>query len=737
MLVDDFLAKTNPEQTIKEHTYKLEMCFHKLMHYYGEYFSENEKYAIFVALKYHDCGKVNYKFQNKLLKKLEKPLLHDQSLDKFYGDMEIPHGYLSPAFLPHGLLIDKFEKEWIISIINAIYYHHTRQDFSKGDILKALETDIYSRFQEDYELQNSYLSKVFKKGMFIELDRWEIYAIVKGILNRLDYVASSNDDLSIELDPLQNGRRYDEIIESKLSSKWKLRPVQEEMKNHSDENMIVIASTGIGKTEAALLWGKGSKLFYTLPLKVAINAIYERIHDSDEGYGYENSILLHSDSLSLLMQEDTDADALIKYRRSKLFSYPLTVCTVDQLFTFVYKYLGCEMIPATLKYSKVVIDEIQSYSPDILAKILFGLKIIDDLGGKFAIVTATFPPVLEYLIKDKTKIEYRKPTPFLSPYETRHMISYAKEDFDYLQILKNSNSKKILVICNTVSKACEVFQNLMQNCKNTHLIHSRYQKRHRDLLETEILKFSDGDENGIWVSTQIVEASLDIDFDELYTEMCPADNLLQRLGRCYRKRNYCGTTPNIHIYDTGNGVLSIYDPDIYDLSVEHIKQYNNKFFTEEEKLSYVENVYSRESLINTQYFKKLLGEYNALEKFAFSDFSKEEAAKKFRDILTITVIPDNQYLELLNNGIIDELKSVIDDPHAKTSERQKYLNELMQYTISINPNIFPEEVKPDKYSIYTSVKIYRVGVKYDFDEKSLTGIGLTTQSLNENFSNQL
>ena len=104
------------------------------------------------------------------------------------------------------------------------------------------------------------------------------------------------------------------------------------------------------------------------------------------------------------MQEDADADALTKYRRSKLFSYPLTVCTVDQLFTFVYKYLGCEMIPATLKYSKVVIDEIQSYSPDILAKILFGLKIIDHLGGKFAIVTATFPPILEYLIKNKTKI---------------------------------------------------------------------------------------------------------------------------------------------------------------------------------------------------------------------------------------------------------------------------------------------------------------------------------------------
>ncbi|AGN26280.1 hypothetical protein A3207_01000 [Candidatus Methanomassiliicoccus intestinalis] len=707
------------------------------MHYYGEYFSENEKQAIFIALKYHDYGKVNYQFQNKLLKKLEKPLLHNQDLDEFYGDMSIPHGYLSPAFLPYESMIGDFDKEWVISIINAIYYHHTRQDCSKEDVHRTLEADIYPRFQNDYKLQNSYLSKVFKKGIFVELDRWERYAVVKGILNRLDYVASSNDDLSIELDPLQNGQRYDEIVESKLTSKWKLRSVQEEMKDHTDENMIVVASTGIGKTEAALLWGRGSKLFYTLPLKVAINAIYERIHDSTEGYGYENSIFLHSDSLSLLMQEDADADALTKYRRSKLFSYPLTVCTVDQLFTFVYKYLGCEMIPATLKYSKVVIDEIQSYSPDILAKILFGLKIIDHLGGKFAIVTATFPPILEYLIKNKTKIAYRKPTPFLSPYETRHMISYVEGDFDYLEILRNSVSKKVLVICNTVNRACEVFQNLRHDCRNVHLIHSRYQKRHRDVLEAEILKFSDGDENGIWVSTQIVEASLDIDFDELYTEMCPADNLLQRLGRCYRKRNYSGTAPNVHIHNTRSGVSSIYDPEIYDLSVERLKQYDNKFFTEKEKISYVESVYSHELLKNTQYFKKLLKEYNSLEKFAFSDFSKKEATEKFRDILTITIIPDEQYDILLNNGMIDKLRSVIDNPHTKTSRRQKYLDDLMQYTISVNPMIFSKEIMPDKDSICSSVKIYRVNAMYDFDEESHMGVGLTIQSLNENFSNQL
>ena len=51
------------------------------------------------------------------------------------------------------------------------------------------------------------------------------------------------------------------------------------------------------------------------------------------------------------------------------------------------------------------------------------------------------------------------------------------------------------------------------------------------MLENEIIKFSDSEnETGIWVTTQLVEASLDIDFDVLYTEMSTADSLLQRMG---------------------------------------------------------------------------------------------------------------------------------------------------------------------------------------------------------------
>ena len=69
----------------------------------------------------------------------------------------------------------------------------------------------------------------------------------------------------------------------------------------------------------------------------------------------------------------------------------MTICTLDQIFDFVYRYKGFELKLATLSYSKVVLDEIQMYSPDLLAYVIKGLKYITNLGGKFAILTATFP----------------------------------------------------------------------------------------------------------------------------------------------------------------------------------------------------------------------------------------------------------------------------------------------------------------------------------------------------------
>ena len=74
---------------------------------------------------------------------------------------------------------------------------------------------------------------------------------------------------------------------------------------------------------------------------------------------------------------------------------PVTITTPDQIFRFAFKYPAYELMLATCSYSKIIIDEIQAYSPDILATLIYSLQWIDKVGGKFILTTATLPPFIK------------------------------------------------------------------------------------------------------------------------------------------------------------------------------------------------------------------------------------------------------------------------------------------------------------------------------------------------------
>ena len=54
----------------------------------------------------------------------------------------------------------------------------------------------------------------------------------------------------------------------------------------------------------------------------------------------------------------------------------------------------------TLSYSRIVIDEIQMYSPDLLAYLIYGMEHIAKMGGKIAIMTATLSPFVKELLEN-------------------------------------------------------------------------------------------------------------------------------------------------------------------------------------------------------------------------------------------------------------------------------------------------------------------------------------------------
>lgn len=758
-----FLAKSNKvkneefiTQTIEEHTNKLIELFNKFKEVYGKYFEKHELELIKIACETHDLGKMNSRFQKKLYKSINKEKLFecDKYIEGLYKNInikEIPHGILSCSFLNIDELEDRFGTDYTEAVVSAVYNHHQRDfsDIKNKDIKEVVNKDL-KKYADMYDknLQCDSFSiqmNVIKEGVDNDYEFWLKFIVIKGMLNKMDYAASVcvyNKEKRIYEFGINKGdfemkadNSCEKVITKFKQKKYELKDCQKFMKDNKDKNIIVVASTGIGKTEGALLWAGDSKTFYTMPIKVSINAIYERIKTQNY-YDKEKITILHSDAVSELMKEDSDfEDAMEKYDKSKKLSYPFTVCTIDQLFYFVFKSLGTEILPATLKYSKIIIDEIQSYTPEITAFILYGLKVINDLGGQFCIMTATLPPIIKELM-ERENIKFETPKIFIKEDENgnsieRHFIKFIEfkdeeeKDFNYNEILKKSKNNKVLIICNTVKRSQDVYIKLKEkNKQNTeiNLLHSRFIFKDRKEKETKIQDFASSNKFGIWISTQIVEASLDIDFDILYTDMCSADSLLQRMGRCYRNRIYEKDEPNIFIYDTkvgvGNGKNSVYDLELYNRAVDFIKEYDNKIFTEEQKLEYINKVYNSKELENSDYLKSIYDNYNILEKLSPAFIDKSQAVDLFRAIDSVTVMPKEKYLSKNVNNIINEYFE-IKNKEKKTKDDLKNLinnkNEILGFTTSVrlyksiksNIGIKPIELGKNKFE-----KIFIVNLEY-------------------------
>lgn len=739
--ITDIAEKTEEKQkTLKEHHKDIVTCAEMFFLEYGEYFTEKEKKLVVEACRIHDLGKVNLVFQAMICPKLA---------EKFHIDVrktqQIPHGFLSAVTISldeFDDLSELFSDKDFGPFITAVYYHHDREDHYNSPAIRKYAEKYYMKQIEEYlnrkirKLNCSNLDDLLFRnnvytGKYIpDSNAWKEYLLIKGLLNKFDYTVRAgyeNAESAIDL----HEKKLVKNIEKFLNGK-ELRPAQKFMKMNRDKNLIVIAPTGSGKTEASLLWMNGEKSFYTLPLKVSSNAIYLRIK---ENYEYKDVALLHSDAMAVYLREyNGNEDIGEKYERSKMLSQPLTVCTVDQLFRFVYRALGTEIFAATLKYSKLVLDEIQAYEPRVIATIIYGLKMIQEMGGKFAIITATFPPVLkyfmeqyglvegkQYIFKDFTGKEYQ-----VEKYP-RHKVEIRHSEMNLDEIRLRGKNRKVLVICNTVSKAQKLYKKL--EGENVWLLHSKYIRRDRAFLERKIMEFSESGESGIWITTQIVEASLDIDFDILYTEMCTADSLLQRMGRCNRKGRYCPNEANIVVFDNRNGVSegkrrSVYEDKLYDRSLELLSKYEHILFSEDKKTAYMNEVYSVDGVKETIYFENIQKDLKLFSEIHPTEYSADEA--EVRDIRSVTIVPENVYVE--NQNLFEYGVEFLKKPNMSREARSLIKSKLENLTLSLNLyQKFPAEVDRTTIGLSENRKItdiHRAQYNYEFDIESGKGRGI-------------
>jgi len=437
----------------------------------------------------------------------------------------------------------------------------------------------------------------------------------------------------------------------------------------------------MGKTEYSMNWINGGKAFYLLGIRMATDSIYERFK---EFFG-SNVALLHGNInyslLEELEKEDKNnyEDLSDKYdayetRLSQVrqLIYPITVATADQIVTSVFKF-RFEKHYLTASYSKIVVDEIQSFSPGAIAAIVVFLQEISELGGKFLLMSATIP---KFIINDLRDYAYIEKPQLLD--KKRHRIEVKDcfiEDYDFSKI--DFKNKKILIICNTVKKAQLLYEKLNKMGFELNLLHSHFIKLDRTNKEKAILEFERSNNSGIWITTQIVEASLDIDFDLLLTECSTIDSMLQRFGRCYRKRDYYDKEPNIIIFKHGNESKRIYDKILTEKTYETFLKYNKILLTEEQKQEMIDKVFDK--IEDTKYYQ-LYKNYKQLLKSGFKAENKTEVQELFRNITDqYLVIPRNVYNEHKDKIFEDiEITNNRKEKELKLKAEQRILNYCIQ-----------------------------------------------------------
>lgn len=690
--VNKRLAKSNGE-TIRIHTDKL-LERAKIIYELG-YISEDEYKLLASACEYHDYGKVNELFQNRVFQKMEYG-----KVIRFDKKNELPHNVLSACFVP-----DTFEDKMdYYRVLLAVLHHHpSRGDGTKINDIVSTESERISEELKEYD-DIKILSKGTCSKMAKLVDKNDIKTImIKGLLHKCDYSASA--DISIEY--------KNDFLEQKLEGlSYKWNDLQNFCKEHQQDNLIITAPTGMGKTEAGLLWIGNTKGFFVLPLRTAINAMYDRISSQilHKEKVKERLALLHSDMKEYYLKNEDDINAEKYYEVSKQMSLPLTVSTMDQIFDFVFKYDGYEYKLAQLAYSKIVIDEIQMYDPALLAFLVYGIKRIHDIGGKVAVLTATFPPFVKDKLAEALNGEYVEENYALDG-KDRHFVKIIQDKMSSSYIHSQysdltGKSKKVLVICNSVKKAQIMYDELSKfGDVPVYLLHSRFIKKDRALKESEILQcgktFSDDGSqnldvgNVIWISTSLVEASLDIDFDYIFTELNDLFSLFQRFGRCNRKgmKKDFGKY-NCYVFTELDDIMRKYlvTSEMYIYSKQALIDGVDGLLSEEKKDRLIKEYLSYEKLCDSQY----AAQYNEIYEYIENMVPYEGAdIPKLRNINMIDIIPESVYEE--NKEEIQKYEIDINEPHKTPKEKIEALSRLKEYCVSIK--MYIKKQSATKHSI--------------------------------------
>lgn len=332
------------------------------------------------------------------------------------------------------------------------------------------------------------------------------------------------------------------------------------------------APTGSGKTftllaiaKEILCQNKNLGIIYALPFL----SITDQVQDILDDFNIEclpissksQNVELEKSQLEYESNPTTDnLDELLKQSFSEnTFDHPFILTTFVQLFETLVSNKNSTLLKLPNFTNRIILlDEIQALPPRLY---IFFAALLDDFCKKHnsyvVFSTGTMP---KFDFPNKNYFERKLIDPsfvfqdytansvtqiiapekyFNLPVFNRYKIDWLGENeytFDELTEHISTQIKSCLIILNTIADTKFLYSELKNKFRNVILLNTHFVVEDRMKKVRQIKEFLKCNQQVIVISTQLIEAGVDLDFPIVYRDLCPLPSLIQSAGRCNRNK---------------------------------------------------------------------------------------------------------------------------------------------------------------------------------------------------------
>ena len=300
---------------------------------------------------------------------------------------------------------------------------------------------------------------------------------------------------------------------------------------------ILDMPTGSGKTlcslKLALESGK-KRIIYVIPYT---SIIEQTANKFEKMFGDVLPVLQHHSNYSYDGGTEEEKKTAEKLKRTcENWDAPLIITTSVQFFQSIYHYKGSALRKLhNLRDSVIVFDEIHLIPTELLRPCLKAVGYITKyLNSEALFLSATMPDYSKLFDKFLPDVNYNKLVTDRTNFKYFKKCEYKDKGKTTLETIAENASrcKNALIVVNTKKTAAELY-NLVQGEKY-HLSANMTPAHRSRVIEVVRNKLENGEHITV-VSTSLVEAGVDLDFNTVFRQLSGLDSILQAGGRCNRE----------------------------------------------------------------------------------------------------------------------------------------------------------------------------------------------------------